>query len=169
MASFVRGDRQHRQFKSHDGALRPVRPTTRPNHPRLHLTGHPRRQVLSLQPTTHHTHTMSILSSIGQGMLLLSLLVVACTRLRRRRRRPASRRRIPLDRLPDSQSLSGVPLRILLSDRSGPGPLLRDMLLVRPDPGERPRPHRDIHPPTPGQGFAPVAPSAALLSTAHYR
>jgi hypothetical protein len=40
--------------------------------------------------------------------------------------------RIPLDRLPDSTSLAGVPLRILLSDRSGPGALLRDTLMIRP-------------------------------------
>jgi hypothetical protein len=29
-------------------------------------------------------------------------------------------------------SLAGVPLRILLSDRSGPGALLRDTLMIRP-------------------------------------
>lgn len=34
--------------------------------------------------------------------------------------------------LPDSNSLAGVPLRILLSDRSGPGALLKDTLMVRP-------------------------------------
>jgi len=70
---------------------------------------------------------------MGHGVLLiLSLLLVASLRWRGRRRRPASRRRIPLDRLPDSASLSGVPLRILLSERSGPGALLRDTLMTRP-------------------------------------
>jgi len=45
---------------------------------------------------------------------------------------PKPRARIPLERLPDSASLAGVPLRILLSDRSGPGALLRDTLMIRP-------------------------------------
>jgi hypothetical protein len=45
---------------------------------------------------------------------------------------PAPGARVPLERLPDSASLAGVPLRILLSDRSGPGGLLKDTLLTRP-------------------------------------
>ena len=40
--------------------------------------------------------------------------------------------RVPIDRLPDSSAAGGVPLRILLSDRSGPGAVLRDTLLSRP-------------------------------------
>jgi hypothetical protein len=63
---------------------------------------------------------MSISSILKHGESLLRLL--------ERRSRP----RIPLEKLPDSQSLAGVPLRILLSDHSGPGAVLRDAHMIRP-------------------------------------
>jgi hypothetical protein len=38
----------------------------------------------------------------------------------------------PIDRLPKNAMLGGVPLRILLSERAGPGALLRESLRIRP-------------------------------------
>jgi hypothetical protein len=38
----------------------------------------------------------------------------------------------PIDRLPKNARLGGVPLRILLSERAGPGAFLRESLRVRP-------------------------------------
>jgi hypothetical protein len=68
------------------------------------------------------------------GVLLFGVLLVAFARTGTQRRSatqhrcserdalaPESRVRIPLDRLPDGALLAGVPLRILLSDRSGTG------------------------------------------------
>ncbi len=109
---------------------------------------------------------MPIPNTLGYGVFLISLLLVALLRPRHPRRRKDSPRppapasdeaapaapipldpprspapssdepppgaRVPLDRLPDSASLAGVPLRILLSDRSGPGSLLKDTLTTRP-------------------------------------
>ena len=90
------------------------------------------------------TTPMSIPLSTGLGVFLIGLLLAACIRWRRRRHRSTShRRRIPLDRLPDSQSLAGIPLRILLSERSGPGAMLRDMLHVHPNPSDRSSRRRD--------------------------
>lgn len=93
---------------------------------------------------------MSMSSILGHGVFLFGLLWLAFVRPRFRRRserrdrhpeqplvEPQARRRVPLERLPDSSSLAGIPLRILLSDRSGPGALLRDMLLTRPPPRDR--------------------------------
>ena len=88
---------------------------------------------------------MPIPTILGQGVLLIALLLFGFARLGSRRRFaiqrrsserdavvPERRAKVPLDQLPDSASLAGVPLRILLSDRSGPGALLRDTLLIRP-------------------------------------
>ncbi|MEP6673222.1 MAG: hypothetical protein ABJF10_28995 [Chthoniobacter sp.] len=74
---------------------------------------------------------MSISSILGYGALLFGLLLAAFARPGARRR-AAARERLRLERLPDSTTLAGVPLRILLSDRSGPGGLLRDTLMTRP-------------------------------------
>lgn len=74
---------------------------------------------------------MSIPSILGRGVLLLGLLLAAFVRPGARSR-SAARTRMRLARLPDSTTLAGVPLRILLSDRSGPGGLLRDTLMTRP-------------------------------------
>ena len=92
-----------------------------------------------------HPKIMPIPALLGQGVFVSAVLLVALARLGARRRSAmhrrysesdvvvlGSRERIVLDRLPDSQSLAGVPLRILLSDRSSPGSLLRDTLLIRP-------------------------------------
>jgi hypothetical protein len=38
----------------------------------------------------------------------------------------------PIDRLPKNSTLAGVPLRILLSERSSPGAFLRESLRIRP-------------------------------------
>jgi hypothetical protein len=88
---------------------------------------------------------MPIPTILGQGVFLIGFLLVAFARPGSQRRSaiqhrcserdavaPDPRVGIPLDRLPDSTSLAGVPLRILLSDRSGPGTLLRDTLMIRP-------------------------------------
>jgi hypothetical protein len=75
---------------------------------------------------------MSIPFLLEDGLVLLGLLLAAALRARLRRRRLKPRRSTPLDRLPDSQKLSGVPLRILLSDGSGPGAVLRDRLHIDP-------------------------------------
>ncbi|HEY5893528.1 MAG TPA: hypothetical protein VIT91_09885 [Chthoniobacterales bacterium] len=86
---------------------------------------------------------MPIPTILGQGVFLIGFLLVAFARLGKRSAiehrcsepdavAPEPRAKIPLDRLPDSTSLAGVPLRILLSDRSGPGALLRDTLMIRP-------------------------------------
>jgi len=82
---------------------------------------------------------MTIPMILGPGVLLAGLLLFAFAR-RRRSRRSAPRRPVaselrgdhPPDGLPYKGSLAGVPLRILLSDRSGPGGLLRDTLMTRP-------------------------------------
>jgi len=88
---------------------------------------------------------MTIPTILGQGVLLLGLILAAFARLGARRlpaiprphpkrdsAPPDSRVRIHPDRWPDTHSLAGVPLRILQSDPSGPGTLLRDTLLIRP-------------------------------------
>jgi hypothetical protein len=88
---------------------------------------------------------MTIPTILGQGVLLLGLLFTALTRLRSRRHSaiqhrlsarpsvtPESPTSIPRERWPDSRALAGVPLRILLSDTSDPGGLLRDTLMIRP-------------------------------------
>ena len=82
---------------------------------------------------------------LDQGVFLIGLFLLAIARLGTPSltaiQRQASERdvvapetggEIPLERLPDSASLAGVPLRILLSDRSGPGAVLRDTLMIRP-------------------------------------
>jgi hypothetical protein len=82
---------------------------------------------------------------LGYGVFLIGFLLVAFARPGSQSRSaiqhrsserdavsPEARARIPLERLPDSTSLAGVPLRILLSDHSGPGALLRDTLMIRP-------------------------------------
>jgi len=88
---------------------------------------------------------MTIPAILGHGAFLMALTFAAFARPARRRHprlgrgffarhlaKSESHPRVPLDRLPDSSSLAGVPLRVLLSDRSGPGALLRDTLLTRP-------------------------------------
>jgi hypothetical protein len=76
---------------------------------------------------------------LGYGVFLIGLLQVAFARSRFQNRSAngntvatEARARISSDRFPDSTSLAGVPLRILLSDRSGPGALLRDTLMICP-------------------------------------
>jgi hypothetical protein len=82
---------------------------------------------------------------MDQGVFLIGFFLVAIARLGTRSLTriqleaserdlvvPETREENPLDRLPDSASLAGVPLRILLSDRSGPGAVLRDTLMIRP-------------------------------------
>src|SRR5688500_17482921 len=88
---------------------------------------------------------MPIPTILGQGVFLMGTLLVAFARLGSQRRSaiqakspvrdavaPEPRGKVPLKRLPDSSSLAGVPLRVLLTDRSGPGALLRDTLMIRP-------------------------------------
>ena len=88
---------------------------------------------------------MLIPAILGLGVFLIGFLLVALARLETQSRTAVQHRcperdavvpepsaSIPLDRLPDSASLAGVPLRILLSDHSGPGALLRDTLTIRP-------------------------------------
>lgn len=74
-----------------------------------------------------------MLSILEHGVFLLSLLMLAFVRLRFRTHGYHRRRhRIAPDHMSDCHSLAGVPLRILLSDRSGPGAVLRDTLRIRP-------------------------------------
>ena len=88
---------------------------------------------------------MTIPTILGHGVLLFGIVLAAFARPGSRGRSAARHRSserdtalpkscesIDPDRLPDSSSLAGVPLRILLSERSGPGPLLRDTLMIRP-------------------------------------
>jgi hypothetical protein len=74
---------------------------------------------------------MQIPAILGHGVLLIASILAAIARPASRER-AESRKRIPLDRLPDSASLAGVPIRLLLSERSGPGAMLRDTLMIRP-------------------------------------
>jgi len=88
---------------------------------------------------------MPTLSILGQGISILAFLLAGSARPRTQTRLAVSElpaaesdesescEKIPVERLPDSSALSGVPLRILLSERSGPGGLLRDTLMVRPN------------------------------------
>ena len=84
---------------------------------------------------------MPTISILGQGISILAFLLAGSARPRSTvSERPAvkpdepdSREKIPLERLPDNCALSGVPLRILLSEHSSPGGLLRDTLMVRPN------------------------------------
>jgi hypothetical protein len=73
---------------------------------------------------------MTIQEVLGHGVLVSGLFLIAFTRPRFRRRN--YHETVHLKNLPDSASLAGVPLRILLSDPSGPGMLLRDTLVNRP-------------------------------------
>jgi hypothetical protein len=82
---------------------------------------------------------------LDQGVSLVAFFVITIARLGTQRAStirprvperdnvvPETPASIPLDRLPDAASLAGTPLRILLSDRSGPGAVLRDTLMIRP-------------------------------------
>lgn len=88
---------------------------------------------------------ISIPVILGQGAFLVGLFLFAFARPGSRRSTavpqdqaepdctpPDSPANIPLERLPDNDSLAGVPLRILLSERSSPGELLRDTLMTSP-------------------------------------
>jgi len=77
---------------------------------------------------------MEISSIMSHGVtLFVDLLHLVDGSARRNEQADSeTQHRVLLDRAPDSTSLAGVPLRILLSDRSGPGGLLRDTLLTRP-------------------------------------
>jgi hypothetical protein len=84
---------------------------------------------------------MPLSSIIGQSALLLGSLIAAYARLGVRTIEPHSVQPEPVQDLPpgtiQSQgSMSGVPLKILLSDHSGPGGLLRETLTVRPSQHE---------------------------------
>jgi hypothetical protein len=80
----------------------------------------------------HKAMTIPII--LDPGVLLMGLLLLASARRRSSRRPLPSElpKGHPPDSLPYKGSLAGVPLRILLSDRSGPGGLLRDTLMTRP-------------------------------------
>jgi hypothetical protein len=69
---------------------------------------------------------MSIPSILGHGVFLISVAMLSLARWRLPSYQPRRHRH------PGSHSLAGVPLRILLSDRSGPGAVLRYTLIVRP-------------------------------------
>lgn len=120
--------------------------------PRGHQPNHLRSSLPGVTPgglvrfPTYPT-IMPIPIILSQGVFLIGFLLIAFARPGRRSAVqhhaservavvPDPRVRIPLDWLPDSSSLAGVPLRILLSDRSGPGALLRDTLTIRPSTGD---------------------------------
>ena len=69
---------------------------------------------------------------LGQGVFLIGVLLVAFLRPESQKRSARAPVRVPLDRLPDSVSLAGIPLRILHSEQSDPGALLRATLMIRP-------------------------------------
>ena len=88
---------------------------------------------------------MTIPFILGHGVLLLGLFLAATIRPGARRYSAIQRRRydsdftptIDLTRLPDSSALAGIPLRDLLNDRSGPGAVLRDTLVIHPPKHDR--------------------------------
>jgi len=80
---------------------------------------------------------MTTLITIGPGVLLLGFLLIASGRPRIRARDSGDAKRRAAEDLPDSSTLAGVPLRILLSDRSGPGAVLRDTLMTCPSTRDR--------------------------------
>jgi len=84
---------------------------------------------------------MTIPAILGHGVFLLASLLAGFarpgSRHRSETRRHGRANAVEPERLPDSASLAGVPLRILLSDRSGPGGLLKDTLMTRPPPHEK--------------------------------
>jgi hypothetical protein len=66
----------------------------------------------------------------SQGAMLCGSLLAAFARTESSAR--AKRRKSPPSSRPPRGTLAGIPLEILLSDRSGPGAMLRDTLLHRP-------------------------------------
>lgn len=80
---------------------------------------------------------MTIQTILGHAILLMGFMVLAVARPGSRRR-SRERQRTAAGESPPTQpggvtgSLAGVPLRILLSERLGPGALLRDTLMTRP-------------------------------------
>ena len=82
---------------------------------------------------------MSLTSMLGYGAFVFASLIAMIARLRSRtsaapRIQPdpeagAAKPRAPI---PLDDKLAGVPMKVLLSDRSGPGAVLRDTLLTRP-------------------------------------
>jgi hypothetical protein len=83
-------------------------------------------------------HVMSLTSILGYGAFVFASLIAMIARLRPRtsaapRIQPdeadAAKPRAPI---PLDDKLAGVPMKVLLSDRSGPGAVLRDTLLTRP-------------------------------------
>jgi hypothetical protein len=87
-----------------------------------------RRRARSFQPTT----TMTTLSIVAPSALLLGFLLIASGRRRIRGRHSADSQRTAAEDLPDTAKLAGEPLRIVLSDHSGPGAVLRDRLMTSP-------------------------------------
>lgn len=82
---------------------------------------------------------MSLTSILGYGALVFASLIATIARLRPRsssalRIQPDSEADTPKPRapIPLDDKLAGVPMKILLSDRSGPGAVLRDTLMTRP-------------------------------------
>lgn len=72
----------------------------------------------------------------GQGALLFGSILAAFSRAETRER--AERRASPPGPRSPRGTMAGIPLEILLSDRSGPGAMLRDTLLHRPSERDRP-------------------------------
>jgi hypothetical protein len=81
---------------------------------------------------------MTTLSILGHGVFVFGLLTAAFARKRIRTREttplPDAADASPGSGIPENATLAGVPLKILLSDRSGPGAVLRDTLMTGPLP-----------------------------------
>jgi DNA invertase Pin-like site-specific DNA recombinase len=71
---------------------------------------------------------------LGEGALLFAAMLASLARAESRER--SSRRPTRAARRAPRGTLAGMPLHILLSERSGPGALLRDTLLHRPSSRE---------------------------------
>jgi hypothetical protein len=78
---------------------------------------------------------MSIFTTLSHGALFVGAVAVTVVRFRPARKTATDPKPGSLpesENAPDNRKLAGQPLRILLSDRSGPGPALRDALMIRP-------------------------------------
>ena len=82
---------------------------------------------------------MSLTSILGYGAFVFASLIATIARLRppsssapRMQPDPETDVAKPRAPIPLDDKLAGVPMKVLLSDRSGPGALLRDTILTRP-------------------------------------
>jgi hypothetical protein len=81
---------------------------------------------------------MTIQTIFGHCLLFVGLVLMAISRPSAgKRSRTRSRAAVESERIADSGTLAGVPRRVLMSERSSPGALLRETLITRPFSDER--------------------------------